>query len=498
MQDANTAVVKSPYASQAAGAYGRTATNNTPQSNESQGTLAENFVTAKREVPGEKSNILNGYRSSTYNFTLAALTPDDLKNPDRYRKSKLRYVIAASKGKGANAISTDVETIVSDVYEKITTNERSGRKLTSTTVTAKTGTTSTTYENVVKEFNKVSPGRFEMFIDGVDVDAVVSPNEKTGLSLATGISFEIFEPLSVNGFIEALHVSSLAAGWTGYLNACFLLKIDFLGYPDDIKQPVAEAQTIDATRYFPIKITSVEMDVSENGTRYRCKAIPYNEFGFSNPGKIYTDISFHGVDIKEVMTTFFEGLNKSVVERSIKEKTRETAKVVDTYEIYFPAMPQSGKSIDISKDAPESNIAKARINKSLRSNVVYKFPPIEEQPEAVSLGTSSGTASAGGGRGSAASYNSQRSDYAGGGRGNAGYSEIRNDKEDIKNRYDPWSSQIQFAKGSNIHEIIEAVIRDSLYWEDILTNIEKAKEGDGMIDYFQIMINTVPTEMDPT
>jgi uncharacterized protein (UPF0333 family) len=100
MQDANTAVVKSPYASQAAGAYGRIATNNTPSSKESQGTLAEVTVIGKREAPGEKDNILNGYRSNTYNFTLAALTPDDLKNPVRYRNSKLKYIIAASKGKG--------------------------------------------------------------------------------------------------------------------------------------------------------------------------------------------------------------------------------------------------------------------------------------------------------------------------------------------------------------------------------------------------------------
>ncbi len=483
MQDANTAVVKSPYASQAAGAYGRIATNNTPRSDESQGTLAETTVIGKREAPGEKKNILNGYRSNTYNFTLAALRPDDLKNPARYRNSKLKYVIAASKGKGANAISTDVESILSDVYGNVDIRE-GGRKLGTSSV--KTGTTSTTYENVVEEFNKVSPGRFGMFIDGVDVDSVMAPNEKTGLSLTTGISFEIFEPLSVNGFIEALHVSSLAAGWTGYLNACFLLKVDFLGYPDDIKQPVAEAQTIDATRYFPIKLTGVEMDVSENGTRYRCKAVPYNEFGFSNPGKIYTDISFHGIDIKEVMTSFFEGLNKSVVERSIKEKTRETAKVVDTYEIYFPAMPQSGKAIDISKDAPENNIAKARINDSLRSNVVYKFPPIEEAPGVTTLGSSNVS--------QRTSQDIRRSDV-----GQRTSQDIRrSDAPNPQNRYDPWSSQIQFAKDSNIHEIIENVIRDSLYWEDILADIEKAKDKDGMVDYFQIMINTVPTEMDTT
>jgi hypothetical protein len=481
MQDANTAVVKSPYASQAAGAYGRTTTNDTPQSNESQGMLDENKATVPKKVPGENLNILNVYRSNTYNFTLAALTPDDLKNPSRYRDSKLKYVIAASKGKGPGAISTAVEGIVES---KLAVEEVDGVASVNTVINInKSG------DKVVEEFNKVSPGRFDMFIDGVDIDAVVAPNEKTGLSLATGISFEIFEPLSINGFIEALHVSSLAAGWTGYLNACFLLKIDFLGYPDKNKQPVAEAEIIDATRYYPLKITSVEMDVSENGTRYRCKAIPYNEFGFSNPGQIYTDISFYGETVKEVFESFFDALNFSVLERSVKEKTRETAKVVDTYEIYFPTIPQAGKGIDISKDAPENSIAKARINNSLRSNVVYKFPPIEEAPGTTSLGSKKTPKT------SSPTNSEAQNEMIREARGRVSATEVASD---INRRYDPYKGQIQFAKGSNIHEIIETVIRDSLYWENILVDIEKAKAGDGMIDYFQVMIHTVPTEMDTT
>jgi hypothetical protein len=482
MEDANTAVVKSPYGSQAAGNYGLP-----PLTEEAQRYLAtiqagsKTFIeeVKKPPAPGEKKNILNNYRSNTYNFTLAALAPDDLKNPSRYRDSRLKYVIAASKGKGPNAISSEVEAIVTDKYENVDIRE-GGRKLGTSSV--KTGLDfDTSSAAAVDEFNKVSPGRFEMFIDGVEIDAVVSPNEKTGPTLATGISFEIFEPLSINGFIEALHVSSRAAGWTGYLNACFLLKVEFLGYPDESKEPIAEAQVIDATRYFPLKITSVEMDVSETGTRYRCKAVPYNETGYSNPNVIYTDISFYGETIKDVLESFFDALNVSVVERSIKEKTRETAKVVDTYEIYFPSMPQPGKGLDISKDAGENKIAQAQINDKLRSNVVYKFPPIEEAPGTTKLGSARlfNNASAGGGRGSA--IDPRRSDY-----------------DDINKTYDPTKGQIQFAKGSNIHEIIEAIIRDSLYWEDILTNVEDAKKGDGMIDYFQIMINTIPTEMDIT
>ena len=485
MDDSNTAVVKSPYASQAAGAYGRSSANNVPRSDESQGTLAENIVTAKREAPGEKENILNDYRSTVCHFTLAALTPDDLKNPARYRDSKLKYVIATSKGKGPNAISPAVEGIA---ISKLAVEEVDGVASVNTVSAIDKSDTKT-----VEEFNKVSPGRFDLFIDGVEVDSVIAPNEKTGPALTTGITFEIFEPLSINGFIEALHVASRAAGWTGYLNACFLLKIEFIGYPDTSKQPIAEAETINATRYLPLKLTGVEMDVSESGTRYRCKGVPYNEFGFSNPNKIYTDISFHGTTVKEVLENLFKGLNASVVERSIKEKTKEAAKVVDQYEIYFPAMPQPGKSLDISSNAPENAISKARINNNLQSNVVYKFPPIEETPGATSLGETLPPIPAGG-LSSARLFNQSTVNAD-------GRSNVSTDPRVIREtdaRFDPTIAQIQFAANANIHEIIEAVIRDSLYWKTILTDIDTAIKGDGMVEYFQITINTVPTEMDTT
>lgn len=484
MDDANTAVVRSPYASQAAGAYGRSTVQNKDQSSESQGRLSEVTVTAKREVPGEFSNILNDYRSNVCHFTFAALTPDDLKNPARYRDSKLKYVIASSKGKGPNAISPEVEPIVTSVYEEV--NERAGRTLTTKLFDTGEKIVDLSGVGAVNEFNKVSPGRFDLFIDGVEVDAVIAPNEKTGPALTTGINFEIFEPLSINGFIEALHVASRAAGWTGYLNACFLLKIEFIGYPDTSKQPIAEAEIINATRYLPLKLTGVEMDVSESGTRYRCKAVPYNDIGFSNPNKIYTDISFHGDTVKEVLENLFSGLNKSVVERSVKEKTREAAKAVDQYEIYFPAMPQPGKSLDLSSNAPENAISKARINNNLQSNVVYKFPPIEQAPGVTSLGSSDVS--------QRSSQDSRRIDVG----SRSTIDERRIDTKGTFDRFDPTVGQIQFAKDSNIHEIIEAVIRDSLYWKTILTDINKAIEGDGMVDYFQIRINTIPTEMDIT
>ncbi len=422
-------------------------------------------------VPGETENVLNRYRNVTYNITLAALTPDNLKVPDSYRSKKLKYVIASSKGKGSGAISADIVARKIDITEERVTRE-GGRILTREQVVVGANI-DTSAKETVEEFNKLSPGKFDLFIDGLEVETLLTPNQQTGPAIATKIKFEVFEPMSANGFIEALHVSALAAGWTGYINACYVIRLDFLGYPDDDKDPTSEAQIINATRFFPLKLTGTEMEITETGTRYRVSAVPFNEAGFANPNKLYSDTSFSGNTVREVLESLFEGINKSTVERAAKEKTPEAAKIVDRYEIYFPELPKSGESLKL--ETVDTEISKASINDLLRSNTVYKFPPIENDPTAAPISAGENARDA-----LLARQSAERA------------------AEENRKRYNPSKNQIQFSKDSNIHEVIESVIRDSAYFKKVLTDVEAAKKGDGMIDYFQIMLNTVPGPMDTT
>ena len=165
-------------------------------------------VTGKKSFPGEYQNILDTYRSVTYKFTLACVSPTQLKNPSSYRKGKLDFIIAETGGKGIDAMNSK-----------------------------KAGDAA----GMVDAFNKNSPGAFDLYIDNVEIETIMAPNEQTGPALGTSVRFEVFEPYSVNGFIEALHVAGNAAGWGGYLNACFLLKIEFYGFPDTEKGPMAKA-----------------------------------------------------------------------------------------------------------------------------------------------------------------------------------------------------------------------------------------------------------------
>lgn len=420
--------------------------------------MADTWAMPTSTTPGDTSNILNNYRSVTYNFTLAAISPTDLKNPLSYRNKKLKYIIAATKGKGKDAMSSDVVPIKIQIGS--TPVDDNGVEL------AINDTTSGA--SAVQNFNKLSAGALDLFIDNVEIESILAPNQQTGPALSTKVKFEIFEPYSANGFIEAIHVAAVAAGWTGYLGASYLLKIDFLGYPDSATGPVSEAQIIGATKYIPIKLTGSEMEVTESGTRYRCSGIPYNEAAHGNPNQLFTDTSFSGDDVGTVLTNLFANLNSSSEAREQKEKTAEAAKVYDKYEIYFPELPTPGKAITLDNNVNKNSIAGSKINENLRSNNIYKFPPIETSPNATPAGA---------GRGSA--DDPRRTDAPAPG----------TQKK---------TPQIQFAKGANITEVIEAVIRDSHFLKEILEDVEKAKDPDGMIPYFQIMINTLPGDMDLT
>ena len=62
---------------------------------------ADRDLTKRQVVQKPDANILNSYRSVTYNFTLAGLKKDYLKDPKKYRESELDLVILKSGGKGA-------------------------------------------------------------------------------------------------------------------------------------------------------------------------------------------------------------------------------------------------------------------------------------------------------------------------------------------------------------------------------------------------------------
>lgn len=427
-----------------------------PFTNSSKGELATNKVAVDQL---SESNVLNSFRSATYNFTLAGLKKGYLSDPNKYRESELELIILKSGGKGTSKM-TDTR------VEGINAAPQSGDRGTPGYVDPKRFDISEdekkqplkNYGNeLVDGFNANSPGQYDMFIEDISIDTLMAFTEAGGTTLPTQIKFEVIEPYSINGFIEALHVASISAGYSSYLQASFVLKMDFWGYPDqgDFPDPIKVPK---ATRYFPIGLTGIEVDITEKGTRYRCTAVPFNERSFGEPNVLKKPIQMSGVTVEKILKNFMGNINDQLALVTSEEKGRSFTDNHNIYYVKFPTWIEGGGFV-----GPEANqIGLSKLSEILQDNALYKMvdPATTEK---------------------ATAYHSP---------GPVPPTESQQTKEPEALKYIPYKTVVQFPEGSNIHEIVSSVIRDSEYSRDILRDVTKSIDQYGMLNYFMVKIET--------
>jgi hypothetical protein len=445
-------------------------------------------ITKREIVSSGQSNVLNNYRSYTYKWTLAALKKGYDRNPELYRESALDLVIVESGGKGTRGIVSpnDISSKVNEAnkkYQRLATDQAATVESLKAAEREKTSTIDrlNSTEGIVSSFNAESPGRFDMFIDKVEIYSLFTFSESgQGTSQPNSFKFEIMEPYSVNGFMEALHVAGLAAGNASYLQSNYVLKLEFLGYPDNDLNEFKPPEVIpNSTRYFPFRFLNVEMEITQDGARYRCSGNPINEKVFGNPDVLKKTISASGNSVGSVLTDLINKLNARVKEQAQNSKTATTVNNnYDEYEIKFPSW-DSKNGWDFEK---ENDISKAKIIEILKDPAVYKFP----DPAKPSTGSKNG-------------YNPSRSNTPK--KSTQAKKADEKPTEPQKVALMPGAGdskpQIQFAEEARLSHIIAAVIRDSEYVKGILRKM--GKENDvpdqfGYIDYFLIRTESVQKE----
>lgn len=420
---------------------------------------AQRFVdSSKQQVQQSgESNVLNGYRSVTYNFTLAALTNAEVNKPETYRESELQHTILKSGGKGTDGMSAGSKLDTSQFAGQARQDfaNRDPRRL-DLTDEQKSKPARNFGNELINGFNTESPGRFDMFIENIEIETLMSPSENSNASLATKISFDVIEPFSVNGFIEALHIASISAGYPNYLSACFLLKMEFWGYPDGIE--ITNPENIpNSTRYFPIGLTGIEVEITERGTRYRVSAVPYNERAFGQPSVVKKPIKMAGTTVKEILENFIENINKQVKNMDKEGNANSNAGVHDEYVIKFVDWSPSEGFVT---PAGTNKIAASKLTELYRDNNLYKLA----DPATVEKMTG----------------------YKQDGKKSPTPNEQAKAPEKIK--LEPNKTVIQFAEGMNIHDVITSVIRDSEYVRNILKDVKSQIDEFGMLDYFLVRL----------
>jgi hypothetical protein len=406
------------------------------------------FNNAKQDpfMPAVEKNILHNYRSWTYNFCIGALTSEAVSDHKYLERDIKAYTVLNSAGKGNRGIgiSTDGLNAKSVVYQNT--------------------------KGLVDEFNVSSPGRFDMYIDNVSVDSLITAGDKKGgASIATNITFDVFEPYSMNGFIEALQVAARATGNSDYMHTPYVLRVQFQGWPDKSTNAQSTPEVVPmSTRYFPITICEVGVDVTQDGTRYKISAVPVPQMGLGAPNKLKQDIKVDGKTVGEILKNYFDAINKQV-EDNTKDQTAQPGR--DRYEISCPALvtvgkPQDTKAAVLNGPTPPvgtSDIIKAKMNDELSSPNVFKF-------------------------GDAAKTNAGYT-----GASVPGSTSTNASSDPSTGKITPSIGTASFSADAQIHDCIAAIVRDSTYTRDLLKpeNLDKVKAGDGLITYF-----TVRMEMD--
>lgn len=357
---------------------------------------------ATNVVKSETRNVLNSYRAYNYLFTLAALKKEALDDPTSYRNDENQYfVIAKSSGKGGSSL-----------YNGIVDS------------------------SLLSSFKVESPGRFDFYINNVRIDTIMAAGEQTGVSTAIKLEFDLFEPYSMTGFIEALQTSAVSMGHDQYINCPYLLKMEFIGYPDS--DPISNNATKvpNTTRYFVFAFTGLKIDVTEAGTRYQCKGVPFNERGQGIATKLKSPITLTGNTVKDMLVNLENSLNKAM-EDEAKAVSKQNGNKHDTYTISIPKVDNKSGVVSGSDN---TDITSMKIVELLKTDANYKFPD---------NGTTNNAESS------------------------------RTPLNEIT---------VSFSDGLSVQECITAIIRDSEYVKKLLKGFPGNIDDYGMVDYFAVQL----------
>jgi hypothetical protein len=256
-------------------------------------------------------NTLHQFASYTTLFTLSALSQDDLENTTTMLNSKAHDIIVRSSGIGPTENSERQPLSASDkkIIEK---NDRLKGA-------------------IDKSRNTLSANR-DMYIRNVTMNSIPGLNDKRRLTSVTQMTMDIVEPAGIT-LLERIRGAAINNGYLDHLDAPFLLTIDFKGF-DEMGRPASTQDSQNMKRFIPVKIVTMDISVTQAGTEYSVKVIPYNEFGFTNrhnyPRTAGT-LSPQGRLLSDVFKSLEELLNK----QNEDEKDTGLVQKPDIYNITF-------------------------------------------------------------------------------------------------------------------------------------------------------------------
>lgn len=307
---------------------------------------------------GIQPNVLEKFTSYTTVFTLSALTSNQLNFPDStgsYKNNNLgRIILRSAAGRPDNRVSTSYKT------------------------------------------NANPTGKFDFYIDNVEIGSLMTYDKRTKGTNSTNISFEIIEPYSLGLFLQSLQIAAAEVADKGvlvnYIDVPYLLTIEFIGYDENGNVVVVNDVL---NRHIPFMWGQVEMDVSASGCRYKCTATPYNESALADQVNLLkSDIKISGTTVQEILQTGENSLQRWLNDRSAEmaKQGSETGKeeyVPDEIVIIFPKDNTTISTSQMQDDSGQS--AKADPNQQSSSKQVQEKLVLNKVNKPAFVGNTAGS-----------------------------------------------------------------------------------------------------------
>lgn len=245
---------------------------------------AADSVTKRYEGEELENNPLHDYASYSYSFILAALTPSEFN--DLVRKNIVFY----NTGYKPNNV------IIASGSRKSIQLPRDPR------------------------FEK------DFYINEMKFTTVVGMNARSRGSNMAEMQFKIVEPMGVS-FFDRLYEMASALGFKNYLEIPYLLIIEFMGYRDD-GTPDESSKLKSQTKFLPIRLSKIKLNVTNAGSEYDVVAIPYNHAAFltSEHGSAQANYQISAKTVGE----FFAEIDDSTVVNKHLEDQRELDKRIES------------------------------------------------------------------------------------------------------------------------------------------------------------------------
>lgn len=220
-------------------------------------------------------NPLHQYASYNYIFTLSALSPDEIKNPNKILSGTPHNIIARTGGIGLYANDPNRDNNVGLDTDSLFTKKISD---TDTGEVISMPKNEALFQTITADRNILAQNR-DIYFNSVEMDTVHGLNGERSTATNTTIRMRLTEPTGVT-LINKIRAAATNNGFLDHVDAPYLLTIQFTGF-DELGR-VKPIDQVATTKKIPIKIVKMEVNINQAGATYDISAIAYNEFALVN------------------------------------------------------------------------------------------------------------------------------------------------------------------------------------------------------------------------